>query len=434
MHNIKPEDLKITRLGIAEINSPLNHCSFIPENSRILYSAKPEALEDELKKFSSYIAFEHAGSKAKIFHNPKTSKAAIITAGGLCPGLNNVIKDLVGTLMESYGIPEVLGIRYGYRGLAPQYKLKPVQLTPENVDDIHTDGGTILGSSRGNQDIGVMVDSLVHLGINILFCVGGDGTLKGANKIAEECLKRNLKISVIGVPKTIDNDISLTQRTFGFETAIYETHTVITAAHNEAKGVYNGIGLIHVMGRDSGFIATFASLANSVVNYCFIPEVPFELDGPNGFLETLKKRLEVKQHAVIVLAEGAGQYFFAGNKQQKDASGNLKNNNIGEFLRDKILAFASQNNFEVNMKYFDPSYSIRSVPARGTDAVFCLLFAQNAVHSAMQGCTDTMIGVWHQEFTLVPMKLATSERKKIDPNHSIWQSVLQLTHQPDFIN
>ncbi|HCE45100.1 MAG TPA: ATP-dependent 6-phosphofructokinase [Lentisphaeria bacterium] len=432
MKKLRPEDFSISRLGKAELNSPLGDAKYLSESATAVYSVHPDSLKNEMNEFGRYLSFERAGPREKIFHDPKKSKAAVLTAGGLCPGLNNVIKGLVGTLMESYGVQEVLGIKYGYRGLNPEFGLSPILLTPENVDDIHSDGGTILGSSRGNQDIGVMVDSLVTMDVNMLFCIGGDGTLRGAHAIAAEVQKRNLKISVIGIPKTIDNDISFMQRTFGVETAIYATHPIITCAHNEAKGAYNGVGLIHVMGRDSGFIAALATLANSVVNYCFVPEVPFKLDGPGGFLEHLRKRLAAKQHAVIIIAEGAGQDLFKDMPVQKDASGNVKHNNIGEYLRGGIVAYGREKNFEVSMKYFDPSYVIRSVDARGTDAVYCLLFSQSAVHAAMMGCTDMVVGYWGNDFTHVPIVLATSERKKIDPDMTLWQSVMQITRQPEF--
>ncbi|HBC86701.1 MAG TPA: ATP-dependent 6-phosphofructokinase [Lentisphaeria bacterium] len=432
MKILKPDDFTIARLGKAEFISPLKDNVFIPENQNVCYSFHSEPLQKELQEFGKFLSFEKAGPRERIFHDPAKSKAAILTAGGLCPGLNDVIKGLVSTLMEIYDVPEVIGIKYGYRGLNPAFGLEPVRLDPEIVDDIHNSGGTILGSSRGNQDIGIMVDTLQKLCVNMLFCIGGDGTLKGAHAIAQEAMKRKLNLSVIGIPKTIDNDISYMHRTFGVETAIYATHPIITCAHNEAKGAYNGVGLIHVMGRDSGFIAALASLANSVVNYCLIPEVPFKLDGPNGLLESLHRRLAAKQHVVIMVAEGAGQDLFKNAPVQMDASGNVKKNNIGEYLRDRIIAYGKEKKFDVSMKYFDPSYVIRSVDARGTDAVYCLLFSQSAVHAAMLGCTDMVVGYWGTDFTHVPIALAVSERKKIDPSMTLWQSVLQITGQPEF--
>jgi 6-phosphofructokinase 1 len=329
-------------------------------------------------------------------------------------------------------VPVVYGIPYGYRGLDPKYGLEPILLTPEKVDHIHDEGGTILGSSRGNQDVSVMVDTLARMNINMLFCVGGDGTLRGAHKLSEEVLRRKLNISVIGIPKTIDNDISFIDKTFGFETAVYATNPVITCAHNEAKGAYNGIGLVHVMGRDSGFIAAYAALANSDVNYCLIPEEKFTLeDGEDAFLPHLFRRLEKRQHAVVLIAEGAGQDLFHPDELERDASGNIKYKNIGRFLKSKILEYAEKNNLECSLKYFDPSYSIRSLPAHGTDAVLCSVLAQNAVSAAMSGCIDVVVGRWNGAYTLVPISISISKRKKVNLNGPVWQSVRSMTW-PDY--
>jgi 6-phosphofructokinase 1 len=295
------------------------------------------------------------------------------------------------------------------------------------VDSIHEDGGTILGSSRGQQDPKLMVETLMRMDINMLFCIGGDGTLKSAHLIAEEVKRRGLNISVIGVPKTIDNDISYMDRTFGFETAVYATNPVITVAHNEAKGAMNGIGLIHVMGRDSGFIAAYAALANTHVNYCLVPEEKFNLEeGPNALFPSLFKRLERRHHAVIIVAEGAGQDLISGERKT-DKSGNILNQNVGIFLKEKIQDYAKRIGMETSIKYFDPTYMIRGIPANGTDSVFCLLLAQNAVNAAMTGRTDMVIGHWSDTFTHVPIAIATSKRKKIDPEGSLWRSVKMNT-------
>ncbi len=425
---MKVETFKIERLGDCAIDSPLageNH--FEPEDAAILFNRESAELMAEQEKNGHVMAFEKAGPRAKLFHDPSWSKAAILTAGGLCPGLNNVIKGLTLTLKQRYNIPLVYGITYGYAGLNPKSGMKPVLLDENVVDSIHEAGGTILGSSRGQQDPKLMVDTLMRMDINMLFCIGGDGTLKSAHLIAEEVKRRGLNISVIGVPKTIDNDISYMDRTFGFETAVYATNPVITVAHNEAKGAPNGVGLIHVMGRDSGFIAAYASLANTHVNYCLIPEEKFTLEeGPNAFLPSLLKRLQVRHHAVVIVSEGAGQDLIAGQRQV-DKSGNVLNNNVGVFLKERIQEYAKRNSFELNVKFFEPTYMIRGIPANGTDAVFCLMLAQNAVHAAMSGKTDMVIGHWSDTFTHVPIPMATSQRKKIDPTGSFWRSVKMNT-------
>lgn len=416
----------VPKLGAARVNSPLNHVKFINGES-VVYEKDPEKIIEEFNKTGKVSAFEKAGPREKIFHDPAWTKAAIVTAGGLCPGLNDVIKGLTITLRVDYKVPVVYGIRYGYQGLNPDYGHEPILLTESFVDDIHEAGGTILGSSRGRQPEEDMVATLERMNINVVFCIGGDGTLRCAHDVYKVIKERKLNISVIGIPKTIDNDISFIDQTFGFETAVYATNSVITAAHNEARGANNGVGLIHVMGRDSGFIAAYATLANTHVNYCLVPEEEFSLqDGEKALFESLKKRLEKRKHAVIIVAEGAGQEFFSGNKK-KDKSGNVLHNNIGLFLKDELNKWAKEENIDMSVKYFDPTYNIRSVPAHGTDAVFCQMLAQNAVHAAMSGCTDIVIGHWNDCFTHVPIPMATSERKKIDIDGPLWNSVKAVT-------
>ncbi len=424
---MKKNDFIVEHLGKNKIPSPYNMGKFVDDNTRIAYNTEVSDLEKYAGNLKELPSFEAAGPREKIFHDPAWSKAAILTAGGLCPGLNDVIKGLTCTLKLHYKVPMVYGIRYGFRGLIPDFNLVPIVLTPENVDELHDYGGTILGSSRGRQDEETMVDTLVRMNINILFCIGGDGTSRCAHDVVKVIKKRKLSISVVCIPKTIDNDICSIDKSFGFETAVYETNSVITAAHNESKGAYNGVGLIKVMGRDSGFIAAYATLANSHVNYCIVPEEKITLDGgDNSFLGHLENRLKDKGHAVILVAEGAGQEFFDG-ENDKDASGNILHKDIGLFLKDKIKSYFKERNKEVNVKYFDPSYMIRSLPAYGTDAVFCMMLAQNAVHAAMAGRTDIVIGHWNDHFTHVPIALATRERKKIDLHGPLWNGVKSIT-------
>ena len=424
---MQKSDFKVEKLGVNKIPSPYSKGKFVNDDARIAYDSEVSELEKYASNLDELPSFEMAGPREKIFHDPAWSKAAIMTAGGLCPGLNDVIKGLTCTLKLHYKVPMVYGIRYGCRGLIPDFNLEPMVLTPENVDNLHEYGGTILGSSRGRQDEERMVDTLVRMNINVLFCIGGDGTLRCAHDVAMIIKKRKLSISVIGIPKTIDNDICAIDKSFGFETAVYATNEVITAAHNESKGAYNGVGLIKVMGRDSGFIAAYATLANSHVNYCIVPEENIALEGgDDSLLGHLKNRLKDKGHAVILVAEGAGQEFFDGEKD-KDASGNALHKDIGVFLKSKIKSYFKEHNTEVNVKYFDPSYMIRSTPAYGTDAVFCMMLAQNAVHAAMSGRSDIVIGHWNDRFTHVPIVLATRKRKKIDLHGAIWNGVKSIT-------
>jgi len=399
---------------------------FVKDDDHIIYHT-------DMKEIRKYIAlgkepphFEEAGPRETIFFDPAGLACGIVTCGGLCPGLNNVIRAIVMSLHHHYGVKKIYGFPYGYEGLAPAFGHKPIGLTPKVVVDIDEMGGTILGSSRGNQDISGMVDTLEKMGISILFTIGGDGTQRGALAINKEATRRGLKLSVIGIPKTIDNDVSYIQKTFGFETAVSEAKRVTYAAHSEAEGARNGIGLVKLMGRDSGFIAAYTTVVDGQVNFCLVPEVPFTLD---GFLKALKTRLEKRKHAVIVVAEGAGQDLME-TSGERDASGNIRYGDIGIFLRDAIKDHFKKTGMEINLKYIDPSYTIRSVPANAHDSALCILFGHNAVHAGMTGKTGIIIGFWNQRFTHVPISLAVSERKKIDPEGWVWSTVLSSTGQP----
>jgi 6-phosphofructokinase 1 len=415
----------VSKLGECRITSPITGMRFVSDAEHILYHADLGVIKSYLEAGKEPPHLEKAGPREKIFFNPAGLKCGIVTCGGLCPGLNNVIRAIVVTLLQQYGVRQVLGFRYGYEGLSSKYNHAFLELTPESVGAIHEMGGTVLGSSRGNQDIGDMVDTLHRLNIGILFAIGGDGTLRGAQAIAREVGRRGLKISVVGVPKTIDNDISFIQQTFGFDTAGSEARRAIYAAYSEARGARNGVGLVKLMGRDSGFIAAYAVLANSQVNFCLVPEVPFKLD---SLFQALEERLARQGYAVIVATEGAGQDLLA-QTAERDASGNVRYGDIGIFLRDQIKAHFNQIGRQVEMKYIDPSYTIRSQPANARDSAFCLLLGQYAVHAGMAGRTDMVVGNWNHQGTHVPISLAVSQRKQLDPAGWIWNSVLAVTGQ-----
>jgi 6-phosphofructokinase 1 len=419
-------DFTIQRIGDCRIPSPLSTNQFVGDREHMLYHDDFEEMKPFLDAGKEAPRFELAGPREKIYFDPSKLKCGIVTCGGLCPGLNDVIRAIVLGLFHHYGVNTVFGFRYGYEGLIPRYRHVPVELTPEVVKGIHKMGGSLLASSRGAQDISEMVDTLDRMNIGILFTIGGDGTLRGAKAIAEEVGRRGLKMSVIGIPKTIDNDISYIQASFGFETAVSESRTAIDSANAEATGARNGIGLVKLMGRESGFIAAYATLANSDVNYCLIPEVSFTLD---GFLKTLKARLETRGHAVVVVGEGAGQNLFQ-ETGERDASGNIRFGDIGLFLKDKINGYFKQQGMEVNLKYIDPSYTIRSLPANPRDSAFCLLLGHHAVHAGMSGRTNMVVGFWKREFTHVPIQMAVSSRKRIDPRGRFWSMVCSSTGQP----
>jgi len=420
------QDFTIEKLGECTIQSPIRDIKFIDEKEHILYHRELDSLKAYLDRGDEPLNFEAAGPREKIFFEPANLSCGIVTCGGLCPGINDVIRSIVMSLHYHYGVQNIFGFRYGYQGLVPEYGHEPVRLTPRDVTQINEMGGTILASSRGNQDPAVMVDTLEQMNIGILFCIGGDGTQRGALAISEEAKKRGLKLSVIGIPKTIDNDISFVQKTFGFETAVSEAKRATYAAHVEAVGAPNGVGLVKLMGRDSGFIAAYSVLVDNQVNFCLIPEVPFSLD---TFLEALKTRLEERNHAVIVVAEGAGQDLFTSTGE-RDASGNVKFSDIGIYLRDAIKKHFKIIGMDINLKYIDPSYIIRSQPANAHDSAFCLLMGYSAVHAGMAGRTGMIVGYWNNLFTHVPIALSVSERKKIDPQGWVWNSVLASTGQP----
>jgi len=422
----KELDFTITKLGECRIPSPLHGTNFVDDEEQVLFHSKPKKVETFFKAGKKLPAFEMAGARKRIYFDPSKLKCGIVTCGGICPGLNDVIRAIVLSLYYLYGVRSIYGFRYGYEGLSPRYRHAPLELLPKNVSDIHQKGGTILGSSRGPQDVPEMVDTLERMNIGILFTIGGDGTLRGAQALSEEIGRRGLKISVIGVPKTIDNDISHVDQSFGFVTAVAESTTASYSAHVEAEGARNGIGLIKLMGRESGFIAAYATLANNDINFCLVPEVRFSLE---AFLKALKERLEQRQHAVIVAAEGAGQDLME-TTDEKDASGNARLGDIGLFLKDRIKEYFRKEKMDISLKYIDPSYTIRSMPATPYDSAFCLLLGHNAVHAGMTGRTNMVVGRWKNEFTHVPIAMAVSERKKINPNGRLWNSVLQSTGQP----
>ncbi len=427
-----PMDFAVETLGATRHPTPCPSGRYVTDEDRVAFHSEMKQLRAAFAQGDEPPSFEVAGPRELLFFNPRQLACAIATCGGLCPGLNDVIRALVLTLHHLYGVKRVWGIPYGYQGLTPAFSNSWRDLTPEAVADIQTQGGTILGSSRGPQDIGAVVDTLVRNKVGVLFVIGGDGTLRGAQRINEEIRSRNLPVAVMGLPKTIDNDIAYIERSFGFETAVGAARLALIAAHAEARGAPNGIGLVKLMGRHSGFLAAHAALCSGDVNFCLVPEAHFVLEeGEFGFLPALKRRLLARQHALVVAAEGAGQELVAAHGEPRhDASGNVVLTDIGTFLRDRVLEYFHRIKMPVSLKYIDPSYMIRSLPAGSDDAAFCLLLGQNAVHAAMAGRTNAVVGYWNQQFTVVPIPLAVSCRKRIEPDGLLWQSVLQATGQP----
>lgn len=438
---LEPTELTIRELGTCTVPSPLplpapdtgSSGSFVRIGTRVRCSIEVAPGATDSPEGTSEPAepcFEKAGARERLFFDPTTTRAAIVTCGGLCPGTNNVVRSAFNQLYYRYGVREVLGIRYGFQGLNPASGTPPIPLTPEYVEGIHREGGTELGSSRGPQNVALMVDFLEAREIDILLCIGGDGTQRGAHALWEEIERRGLEISVVGLPKTIDNDIPFVYRSFGFYTALDQARSVIQGAHVEARGVRNGIGLVKLMGRYAGFIAAGATLASQEVNFTLIPEVPFELYGDGGFLETLAERLDERGHAVVVVAEGAGQDLFPEEERERDASGNVKLHDIGPFLRERIKAYFAERGVSTYLKYFDPSYIIRSAPANTSDSLLCDSLARHAVHAAMAGKTDLLVGYWHNVFVHVPIPAVVRRHKQLDPYGGVWMAVREATGQP----
>ena len=437
----KNADLTVPSLGACKVDSPLDLnttegdeiANFVQDDRRLLMDASLRNFHEHRDAGTEPTSFEMAGPRAQLYFDPTKVKAAIVTCGGLCPGLNNVIRGLVAQLWYRYGVQSIFGIRYGYQGFIAKYGHSLRELNPAAVSDIHEMGGTVLGSSRGNQDITAVVDALERLNIRILFTVGGDGTLRGAQGIYEEITRRGLKIAVVGVPKTIDNDIPYISRTFGYDTAVDKATLAIRSAHVEAMGAPNGVGVVKLMGRHSGYIACSAALAMREVNLVLVPEQRFDLEGDRGVLAFLQKRLKDRGHAVVVVAEGAGQDIFEASGD-RDASGNVKLQNIGPYISDRIKAHFKGLGWDINLKYIDPSYIIRAAPANSKDAIFCGNLAEHAAHAAMAGKTGMVVGLWHDQFTHVPLTAATEGRKVVDLEGELWRSTLESTGQPPILH
>jgi 6-phosphofructokinase 1 len=454
MHTDIDYDFTIASLGECTIPSPVNVSYFVPEKRRLLFNTYINEFDSLKSPDGSPLSFEMAGPRDKIFFDPSKTKAAIVTCGGLCPGINDVIRSLVMELHYRYGVHNVLGIQYGFQGFIHKYAHSVVQLTPDVVKDINNLGGSILSSSRGRQNIVEIVDTLKRMNIDLLFSIGGDGTLRGTEGIADEIERRGLNIGVVGIPKTIDNDLNLIQKSFGFDTAVSESVKAIQCAHVEAKGAPNGIGLVKIMGREAGHIAAGAALAQNDVNFVLIPEVPFDLEGEKGLLKAIEKKLRNSTHCVILVAEGAGQDNMRDEEQKKenpttenlshgptcsypanrykietDASGNPRLLDIGAFLKKRITDYFAKSGTEVNIKYIDPSYMIRSVPANACDSRYCGALGQYAVHAGMAGKTGMIVGMVKDEYVHIPLKMIGSGTQ-LDPHGNIWMRVLEATGQP----
>lgn len=429
---------QIATLGPAKIKSPL--MDILPNSGFERYSEEYRRVridpyhlpgsEPELAPPS----FERAGPRKNIYFDPTKLKVAVVCCGGMCPGLNNLVRSMVLQLHHLYGVRNIVGVRYGLQGFIPSYGHELMDLTPEVVMGVHGRGGSFLGMSRGPQPVEEVVDALERLNIGLLFAIGGDGTLHASKVINDEIAKRGMKIAVVAIPKTIDNDISYVEMSFGFQSAVEAATEAILSAHNEATGAPNGIGLVKLMGRNSGFVATHATLALTDVNFCLIPEIDFDLQGPDGLLAALQRRLESRGHGVIVAAEGAGQKFFTGESAEADASGNPRLSDIGTYLKQRINAHFNDQGIAVNLKYIDPSYMIRSRPANANDRIYTGFLGHHAVHAGMSGKTDMLVSLWNSHYVHVPLSMAISKRRTVDPLGGLWRGVIEATGQCSLVN
>ena len=440
-----PIEVQIPVIGESRVNSPISRAPMCTRDGRyvpktFIQDADKILIDDTFDYLRSLgpgeepQAFEMAGPRERIYFDPSKVHCAIATCGGLCPGTNDVIRAIVLELHFLYGVRHIYGVRYGLRGFIPHYGHELLELNPEAVANIHIFGGTILGTSRGPQDTGEIVDALERIDLRILFLIGGDGTLRAAYDIYQEITRRDLRISVIVIPKTIDNDIPLVSRSFGFDTAVEQATSSILAAHTEAVGSPNGIGLVKLMGRYSGFIAAHATLALREVNFVLIPEADFDIDGEYGLLVELERRLREREHALILVGEGAGQKFFQEQDLIRDPSGNIKPGDIGLFLQERIQEYFLQKKMEVNLKYIDPSYMIRSMPANYNDRIYCGFLGQNAVHAGMAGKTGMLVSRWHGHYVHIPIQAAAGGRQEMELNSPLWRSVVESTGQPPLKN
>jgi 6-phosphofructokinase 1 len=431
-------DFSIEQLGPCKVPSPIElsrvhgdfRANYVSDSAYVRNSINVYGDTDMSEDLTNKNLLQKAGPREFIYFEPVHVNAAICTCGGLCPGLNDVIRAVVRCLYNRYGVRRINGFRFGFKGFLPEYKYETVNLTPDLVDDIHKIGGSFLGTSRGGGNrTSEIVDCVERLNINQLYIIGGDGTQRGALDIANEIEKRGLKVAVIGIPKTVDNDLEFIDRSFGFETAVQNAKEAVASIHMEAHSQINGIGLVKLMGRESGFIATATALASHETNFCLIPEVPFDLDGPNGFLATLENRLNGHQHAVIVIAEGAGQELLNATNQ-KDASGNKKLADIGMFMKDKIIDYFAARKIHINLKYIDPGYQIRAAVTNASDSIYCERLGNNAVHAAMAGKTKMVVGLVHDKYVNLPIQMVTRKRNIVDPEGALWRDALDATGQP----
>jgi len=402
------------------------HMNFLNPNEKVLGTILMNDSKAALRSHALDGGAIRGNACKHIWWEPKKVKAALITAGGLCPGLNSIIQGVTNCLWRDYGVRQIVGITAGYNGLSDPAKHPSMLLTPELVEDIHMRGGSILKAGRGGFNAAKICETLRAGGYTHLFVIGGDGTQYAGHLLYVEARKQKLPISVVGVPKSIDNDVLFVDRTFGFDSAVEAAAGVIRNGWVEATSCPNAVGIVKLMGRDAGFVAAHAALASNLVDLVLVPEVEVEMEDVLQFVDAT---LAHKGHMVVVVAEGAGQAHVATG--QKDASGHTVYGDVGVYLRDTLNKHLKPKGGRTF--YIDPSYIIRSVPPTPNDHIYCARLANNAVHTAMRGYTGVCVGAIHNIIVILKSKLIASGKKQLKIKSSTWQSCVQVCSMPEVL-
>ena len=390
-------------------------------------------------------AFLEAGPRRMLFHEPQSVRAVVVTSGGLAPGLNCVVHGIVTRHWNTYGVNAarrggIFGIYDGFVGLYNKPLDKtPASLRPEITEPWLDRGGSMLGARRFHeQELGELADqitaNLALNDINILYVIGGDGSLKVAHEIAQRAKARN--ISVVGIPKTMDNDVLWVWQSFGFNTAVQKAAEVVNTMHAEAESTRR-VGLIELFGAESGFVAANATLASGHVDLVLVPEIflalcPQQCEALlDRFIEYLSQTVRSKEraHAIVVLAEGVGELFK--QRQVKLGGQPVSGKNFAGELRDFLQGgLKDPLGRVVDVFVNQPRHNIRAVPANAYDQIYCARLGALAVDNALAGYTDVMVSQWLTEYVLVPLELVALGKKSIPPGGMFWKQVVSSTGQP----
>lgn len=352
-------------------------------------------------------------------------KIAVNTGGGDAPGLNAVIRGIVLAAYQKGW--EVFGIKYGYRGLLDSKQM--IRLTPEYVWDITNIGGTILGTAikddpftypvKGPDGCSIetdisdtIVSNFKSLGFDALIAIGGDGSLR----IADKFLKKG--IPIIGVPKTIDNDISSTDVTFGFDTAMNTATEAIDKLHTTAKS-HDRVMVVEVMGRYVGWIALHSGISGSA-DVILIPEIPFDIEKVSNKIKQLA--LMGKDYAIVVVAEGAkpvGGDISVVEEKKPGAEARL--GGIGKKVSEEIRRRTGKETRDIVLGHLQ-----RGGAPTTFDRLLSLRFGAAAVRFIEAGMFGHMAAIRSTEIIAVPIEEAIGQMKAIPLNSDIIQTAKSL--------